>query len=336
MRTLILENELIRVVVLLDKGSDIIEFSYKPLDLDVMWHSPTGYRNPQEFTPSLVTAASPFLDLYGGGWQDLLPVIGHGPISHRGAEFGLHGETALLAWEGSVVEEGPEMARAVLRVRGVRYPYEVEKVLTVRRGEAKLRIWERLTNTSRQELEFFWLQHPAYGEPFLEPGCRVDLAEGAEVHVIEEIAPQGRLAGGTYPWPRVRSREGDEVDLSLIPSRELVAEETAFIRVEEGWYALTNPRLRVGVALYWSREIYPWLWFWQNYNLPNYPWYGEAWNVALEPSTSFPATTPQQLEAESYLRVPGQGSVEAELVASLYTGLERVEWVSPEGDVEGR
>jgi hypothetical protein len=45
MRTLTLENKLLRVSVLLDKGSDIFEVKYKPLDLDVIWHAPWGYRN---------------------------------------------------------------------------------------------------------------------------------------------------------------------------------------------------------------------------------------------------------------------------------------------------
>ena len=46
MRTLILENELLRVTVLVDKGSDIVEFRYKPFDLDFLFLSPGGIRNP--------------------------------------------------------------------------------------------------------------------------------------------------------------------------------------------------------------------------------------------------------------------------------------------------
>ena len=42
MQTLILENELLRVVVLVDKGSDIIEFRYKPRDLDFLFFAPGG------------------------------------------------------------------------------------------------------------------------------------------------------------------------------------------------------------------------------------------------------------------------------------------------------
>ena len=64
MRTLVLENETVRVVSLLDKGSDIIELVFKPLDVDVMWHSPIGHINPKSFTPSINTDSSSFSDVY--------------------------------------------------------------------------------------------------------------------------------------------------------------------------------------------------------------------------------------------------------------------------------
>ena len=67
MRTLIIENEYIRVVSLLDKGSDIMEILYKPLDIDFMWHSPLGYRNPSMFIESRARSDGSFLDYYGGG-----------------------------------------------------------------------------------------------------------------------------------------------------------------------------------------------------------------------------------------------------------------------------
>lgn len=36
LKTLTLENELLRVSILADKGTDIFEFLYKPIDLDVL------------------------------------------------------------------------------------------------------------------------------------------------------------------------------------------------------------------------------------------------------------------------------------------------------------
>ena len=39
---LILENELLRITLLTGHGAHISEFRYKPLDLDVLYHDPSG------------------------------------------------------------------------------------------------------------------------------------------------------------------------------------------------------------------------------------------------------------------------------------------------------
>jgi hypothetical protein len=335
MRTLTIENGLLEAVLLLDKGGDIIELRDKTLDIDVMWHSPAGQRSPGEASLLLQSADTVFTDLYGGGWQDVLPVMGHGPSTHRGALFGLHGETPLLPWDGPWIEEGKTDQVAVsISVRGVRYPYEVKKTLTVREDEPKLQIREELTNTSHQDLEFFWLQHPAYGEPFLSPGCRIDLPEGAEIYPLREINPNGRLAGDTTHWPLAKGRDGESFDLSIIPRRDIMAEETTFIKIRDSWYSLRNPKIDLGVVLRWNLSVHPWLWFWQNYNQPDYPWYGEAWNVAIEPSSSFPATTAEQLKAKSYLPIRGRESLVSELTFSFCKGGRPIRNVDRFGNAE--
>lgn len=334
MRTLTLENDFVRVVSLLDKGSDIIELVFKPLGIDVMWHSPIGHRNPKSFTPSIHTESSAFLDIYGGGWQEVLPVMGRGSTTHHGATFGLHGETALIAWDLLGVEENAEEASATVGVRGIRFPYSVRKKLTVRKNEAKLYVSETLTNTSRETLEFFWLQHPAYGEPFLAPGCRIDLPEGTTAYPLEEINPNGRLGGKATKWPNAITRKGEEIDLGIVPRRNMVAEETTFLKVKEPWYSLTNPKLNLGIALRWDLKVHPWLWFWQNYNQKGYPWFGEAWNVALEPSSSFPDTTEEMLKARSYLKLKGKESIDSRICVSFHKGRRKVKFVDGNGRVE--
>ena len=37
MRAVFLENELLRIGVLADKGTDVFEFNYKPRDMDFVW-----------------------------------------------------------------------------------------------------------------------------------------------------------------------------------------------------------------------------------------------------------------------------------------------------------
>ncbi len=305
MGTLVLENETIRLVALVDKGSDIIELRYKPKDIDILWHSPPGYRRPSENDRLLATPETGFLDCYGGGWQDALPAIGSGPTDLHGAKFGLHGETALLPWNVNVEEDG-ESARALLNVRGVRYPYLLEKQIVLKKGDDKISITEKLTNTSRQTLEFYWIQHPSFGEPFLAPGCVLELPSESKVVNIESTSASGRVAGGEFDWPVVKSKEGGNLDLSVIPPRDLIAEETTFVRVKQGWYNLTSPATGLRFRFEWDVSTFPWVWFWQNYGIPDYPYYGDAWNIAVEPATSLPTILGERASKDAIVLEGGQ------------------------------
>jgi len=91
LRVLTLENSLIKVSVLLDKGADIFEFIHKPSDTDFMWRSPLGVR-PQPMNLNTIPAAEgDFMDYYEGGWQEVFPSGGR-PCVYKGGQMGLHGE----------------------------------------------------------------------------------------------------------------------------------------------------------------------------------------------------------------------------------------------------
>src|SRR5579875_3106094 len=92
-----LENSALRVTVLPDKGTDIVELRLKRRDLDVLWTSPTGIRDPRTTRPSSEGTGA-MMDFYEGGWQEILP-SGGPPSSHLGATWGQHGESTTLPWE---------------------------------------------------------------------------------------------------------------------------------------------------------------------------------------------------------------------------------------------
>src|SRR5690606_15863785 len=73
MRAVVLENERLRVTVLVDKGADVIEFNDKRRDLDYVWLSPIGTRRPHDVTAGSADAVAAFVDAYEGGWQEVFP-----------------------------------------------------------------------------------------------------------------------------------------------------------------------------------------------------------------------------------------------------------------------
>ena len=98
MKVLVIENSEIRVVVVPDKGSDIVSFRHQPTGTEFMWESPVGLRNPAKYVPAVSAPEGPFHDLYEGGWQELFPNPGD---AYQAQEVSLpfHGEVALLPWE---------------------------------------------------------------------------------------------------------------------------------------------------------------------------------------------------------------------------------------------
>ncbi len=332
LRMVTLESELLRVSILADKGTDIFEFLYKPLDVDFMWRSPWGVRNPATFVPTSCTNVSAFLDTYEGGWQDCLPTGGD-PCEFQGLPFGAHGETPTIPWQYTIVEDSPERVAVRFWVRTYRTPFYVEKEMALERGRAVLAVRERVTNEGRVSMPLMWGQHPALGAPFLDESCVIDLA-GGRVHCTR-LAANTRFAEGVYDWPHVAARAGGAIDLRRVATAE--ADTCDTIRLSElhaGWYAVTNTRRQVGFALAWPLAVYPALWFWQVYGGAYFaPWYGRTYNIALEPFSTIQPTLAEAIaDGSAHVLAPG-ASLEAHFVAVAYAGIGGVRRVTEDGEI---
>ncbi len=332
LRTVTLENELLRVTVLADKGSDIFEFQYKPLDVDFMWRSPWGVRNPALFVPTTHTRGSAFMDHYEGGWQDCLPTAGS-PCEYNRQQFGTHGETPTIPWDYRIAEDTPERVAVRFWVRTYRTPFYVEKELSLERGKATLAISERVVNEGRTTMHMLWGQHPALGAPFVDESCVIDLP-GGRVHCTR-LSPNTRFVEGVHEWPLVPGKDGTPVDLTRVVSAEADTSDT--IRLDglpEGWFGITNTRRKVGFGMAWPLEVFPALCFWQVYGgAYGPPWYGRTYTVALEPFSSVCSNLPDAIADGSALVLEPGASLEASFVAVAYSGIERVSHIAADGTV---
>ena len=104
-RRVALENEQIRVEILLDKGASIRSFLHKPTDTEFMWHSPLGLR------PAIETIGGDFLDGYEGGWQEIFPNGGPPSRHPSGVELPFHGEAATVPWDLQIELDEPSAVR---------------------------------------------------------------------------------------------------------------------------------------------------------------------------------------------------------------------------------
>ncbi len=276
-RQLSLDNRFLHISVLPGKGTDIVEFLYKPLDMDFMYHSWMGIR------PS----GGDFFDPYPGGWQELFPSVGAGGEC-GGAKLPLHGEVHALPWDVRIEKDAEEEIIVKFSVRTVRTPYLLEKWLTLRADEPALYIRERATNEGRVPLRFSWGHHPALGPAFLDENCTIEIpGDSLRLHPY----PGTRLqADGEYTWPRALLDDGTPIDLSrVLPPENRCLTEFGITGLTAGEVEVINHSHRLAFGLRWNPEQLPVLWFWQpNCGNENQPSYGRDYALGVEPWTNLP------------------------------------------------
>lgn len=330
MRMAVLENDHLRVVVALDRGAEIIEFRTRANDVDPLLHLPGGPRDPRTTLPSIGSSGGAFLDSYTGGWQEILPNGGQA-ATHRGAEYGLHGEVSLVPWSLDVLEDEPARVSVRCSVRGLRTPFLLERRMTIHGDRAALLLDERLTNEAGEDLDVMWGHHVAFGRPFLDQGARIHtsarevVAEGE----LPDYGPRRVAPGYVGRWPWATMPDGSRLDLSAVPAPEsATGREMSYLSdfAGEAWYAITSPT--GGFAMRWDADLFRYLWLWQEFGSgAGYPWWKRTYTVGLEPWTSYPTLgLPEAVRRGTQLVVPAGGSVQTSFVAVGFV---------PEGDVTG-
>lgn len=336
LKTAVLENEHLRVVVLIDKGADIYQFVHKASDIDFMWRSPWGVRDPSKFMSTSGWPSGVWLDVYEGGWQTVLPGGGY-PSNHNDVELGIHAEVNTMPWDAVILKDSIDEVRLRCWVRTYRTPFYAEKILTLKSGSLMLEIEETITNEGEETASCVWGQHVALGAPFLSEDCVVDLPRCAIVNSTEQWHPNNRLQPGFRgDWPNGQTKDGKVVDMRRIPPRSArLTDLSYFTEISEGWYAATNTKLDLGFGLVFPKDIFPHIWYWQVFGGGyGYPWYGRTYNVALEPFTSFPGNGLEAaVQNGTALALEAGQSRTANIKAVAYTGLKGVKRIQEDGTV---
>lgn len=329
-RGLALRTAEVEVVLLPEKGCDIYSLTDRESGVDVLFKTPWGLppRGPAALPPG---SESAWLERYPGGWQVLCP-NGGAETDAPGTRWGFHGEACLVPWE--LVDSGPGFAELTVRLHHA--PLRLRRRVSL---EGRLlTVDESVTNTSPDELELMWSHHPAFGAPLVGPDAVI--TTGASTVVADDKAPGTLLAPGSrHTWPVASTADGGEVDLSMIPDPPTaqLAYLTDFAQ-DAGWFAISNPRLGLGVGMRWPTEVFGHAWLWQELNAtPGYPWWREAYVCAVEPATTFPGqgVATARSAGASLLRLAGGETRDVVLEAVLFrTTGAGVRGIGPRGQVE--
>ncbi len=330
-----MENEKLKVTIIADKGSDIYEVIYKPTDMDFMWRSPIGIREAGTYVSTVHYEESNFLDNLHGGWQELLPA--GGPDTYKGAPLGLHGEVAYMPWSYSIKEDTADSISVEFSCRTVRFPFYVKKRMTLNSNETIIHFEEWLTNEAEEDMEFLWSQHPAFGSPFLDGSCRIDIPATEFSTTDFYNSPTALFEPGySGTWPVDTGINNEEVDLSIIPAKSKPNSDIYYLKgMDEGWFAITNASKKIGFGLCWDISVFPYATYWQacNSNL-GYPWYGRTYNISFEIWNSYTDKLRTAKANGTIKTIKAGETINTSFKAVIYTGLEKVERISSEGIVE--
>ncbi len=338
MRAVTISNRFLSATILPEKGCDIYSLVYRPRALDVLWKSPWGLRRPGSSIATAASSEAAWLEHYEGGWQLIFP-NGGDACSYKGADLNFHGEASVSAWDYKVRRLSAASVSVDFSVELARSPFRLHRSVTVERALPALLIEERIENRSEEDLQYMWGHHPAFGAPFLDTDCRLQVPAQSFLAHDTEISTFCRLQAGVRGrWPELDGKDGRRVDLSVVPrAGERVTEFGYVCDLEAGWYALTNEAVRVGFGLAWPREIFPYLWFWQELRGSfGYPWYGRCYVMAVEPFTSIPgAGLTRAIGSGTAPVLRAGGRAEARFAAVLFDAAE-VDSIEIDGAVKLR
>jgi galactose mutarotase-like enzyme len=247
-RSVVLESDELRVVVLPDKGAEIHRLVHRESDVDVLFKGPWGLQPPGA-PPLEGSGDDAFMWNYAGGWQELFPSVNEA-CTYRGRRIPFHGEVATLPWQYEVLSDGE--VRFSTRCRET--TFELERTLRVADATSKLEIESVATNVGDEPAHFVWGQHCVLGAPLLEDGCTLELPARTIVTRPELWEPEtAALAPGQREaWPNARLREGGTTDLREIPGPKRRSHDDIYVGdLEATWLAVTNPRLELTFRLEW-------------------------------------------------------------------------------------
>jgi hypothetical protein len=330
-----MENEFLKMSIIADKGTDIFELIYKPLDIDFMWKTPGGIREPGKSIPTIGSSIGSYVDYFAGGWQEILP--GGGPDTYMGADLGLHGELTVLPWNYCVEEDTVNRISVLFSCRTMRFPFFIKKRISLSGGSPIITFEEALTNEGEEDMEFLWGQHPAFGAPFIDESCRIDIP-AKEFETSDFYNSPNALFKPEHKgtWPVDTAMNNEKIDLSRVPSGDKHISDLYYLKgIKEGWYAITNTDKKLGFGLCWDISMYPYAIYWQVCNGSyGYPWFGRTYNIGLELWNSF-TDKMRTAKANGTIRtIKARETINTAFKAVIYTGVDKVSRITPDGQVK--
>jgi galactose mutarotase-like enzyme len=315
LRTIKIESESLRLVVLPEAGAKVWQIHYKSLGSDLLWNNPS-------LSPAKQPLHASYDDTWSGGWDELFPNDEAGDVFGVGLPD--HGELWTGEWKAETVDvDGTSALR--LRFETPISRFSVEKILLLRRDRPVLEVRYRLTNRGTERYPFLFKLHPAFA---VSATHRIDFP-AMTVRREPDFAGTLGEAPLTFAWPDAQL--GDSVlDLRQVPREDSGAVHFFYgTELEAGWCGITNRANRLAVGLRFDREVFGSCWLFATHG---------GWrelNVAvLEPATGYPYKMRSMIEGgQARWLAPGE-SLETSVLFSVMEGLTSIGAVEEDGMIQ--
>ena len=314
LRTIVIENGLVRIIVLPEAGAKVWQIHYKPLHADILWNHP-------ELHPMRHPLHTSYDETWSGGWDELFPNDEAGELT--GQSLPDHGEL----WTGSWQAESFRCNDTVgvhLHFTTPISNFLAEKTLVLRSDSAVLEVNYKLTNQGSGAFPFLWKLHPAFA---VSANHRIDFPP---MTVVLEPEFPGTLDGAplTFPWPD-RTVGDTMLDLRQVPDTSSRAVHFFYgTELASGWCGVTNRANKLAAALQFNPEVFSSCWLFATHG---------GWrelNVAvLEPATGYPYKMQSMIDSGRARCLGPRENLETTVRLCLQEGLTSIGGVDENGHI---
>jgi galactose mutarotase-like enzyme len=314
-RVAVVENQVLRLTVLLDLGAKVYDLVYKPTGTNFLWHHP-------RVLPRLAPYGTNYDNWWSGGWDEIFPTTEI--CSYRGEELPHMGELWALPWTFEAAPAEGEEVCLYTAVSTPIMPARFERWLRLRADEPIVRVSYCITNLGPGSLDFIWGIHPALA---ITPAHRIDLPTCRGL-VGQSSGPTLGKAGQSYEWPDLPLADGRHIDMRIAqPYEANVFGGHYAVELTANWVALTDTAHRQGIAVVFDPDVFKAVWMWLMYG----GWRG-LYGAVLEPWTGYPNVLDQAIAAGRHCSLAPNATLESGATLVVYTGVEAVTEVKPIGD----
>jgi hypothetical protein len=312
-RAVVLENRHLRAVILPELGAKVWSLVDKAADRELLWHNP---RVP----PRPVHYGAAYDDWFCGGWDELFP--NDAPTTVAGEPYPDHGELWSMPFRWEVATEDGAVSLHMGR-SGVVTNTSVEKRITLRADEPLLRFGHRIANHGPAPLDYLWKLHPALR---ITPAARIDMPARK---VLVDPGFRDRLAVDAFTWPYAPTAGGERLDVRPVPPFASATCDFYYaVELDAGWCALTDTATKSGFGLLFDPAVFRSVWVFGAYG----GWRG-LYTTILEPCTGYPYRLEDAIAQGTASRLAAGETLETEVTAVLYHGVQAVTQIGPGGEV---